>query len=279
MHLVLLLVAAVLAAVGVAILRSGLPVDDVPTAALFAAGMATIVSAIVVAALGVIARELARISERLEIQPLPLPQVASVGHEDPIPRPIKSTDPAAGAARPSLLGWITRESVPVPRAPPVVSMHDTMPVDLAPLARVQEPVAPPPRAEPLDPLPPRSERPLSPSGLSNGRFPDLPSGRPADLPASTASRLPELPPLPRRPESFGPPPPLPKPVQVRPIERPVAAPLPSVQNTVYRSGVIDGMAYTLFMDGSIEAELPDGTVKFASVDDLQKYLLGEGKAG
>jgi hypothetical protein len=45
-------------------------------------------------------------------------------------------------------------------------------------------------------------------------------------------------------------------------------------NTVYRSGVIDGMAYTLFMDGSIQAELPQGTVKFGNIDDLQKYLLG-----
>ena len=45
-------------------------------------------------------------------------------------------------------------------------------------------------------------------------------------------------------------------------------------NTVYRSGVIDGMAYTLFMDGSIQAELPQGTVKFAIIDELQKYLLG-----
>jgi hypothetical protein len=58
-----------------------------------------------------------------------------------------------------------------------------------------------------------------------------------------------------------------------------AAPKPAVpQNgaasAVYRSGVIDGMAYTLFMDGSIQAELPQGTIKFANIDDLQKYLLG-----
>jgi len=45
-----------------------------------------------------------------------------------------------------------------------------------------------------------------------------------------------------------------------------------VESTVYKSGVIDGMAYTLFMDGSIEAELPQGKVKFASVDELQTYL-------
>ena len=46
----------------------------------------------------------------------------------------------------------------------------------------------------------------------------------------------------------------------------------TAETTVYKSGVIDGMAYTLFMDGSIEAELPQGKVKFASIDELQKYL-------
>jgi hypothetical protein len=59
---------------------------------------------------------------------------------------------------------------------------------------------------------------------------------------------------------------------VRPSPKPAAA-SNAAANTVYRSGVIDGMAYTLFMDGSIQAELPHGTQKFASVDELQKYLL------
>jgi hypothetical protein len=45
--------------------------------------------------------------------------------------------------------------------------------------------------------------------------------------------------------------------------------------TVYRSGVIDGMAYSLFMDGSIEAELPTGRVKFATIDELQQYLVSK----
>lgn len=42
--------------------------------------------------------------------------------------------------------------------------------------------------------------------------------------------------------------------------------------TVFKSGVIDGMAYTLYTDGSIEAEMPGGTVRFATVDDLRAYL-------
>jgi hypothetical protein len=32
------------------------------------------------------------------------------------------------------------------------------------------------------------------------------------------------------------------------------------------------MAYTLYVDGSIEAELPQGTVRFASVDALRAHL-------
>jgi hypothetical protein len=42
--------------------------------------------------------------------------------------------------------------------------------------------------------------------------------------------------------------------------------------TIFKSGVIDGMAYTLYTDGSIEAELAHGTVKFASIDELRAYL-------
>jgi len=34
------------------------------------------------------------------------------------------------------------------------------------------------------------------------------------------------------------------------------------------------MAYTLYTDGSIEAELPQGRIRFASVDALQNYLAG-----
>ena len=52
----------------------------------------------------------------------------------------------------------------------------------------------------------------------------------------------------------------------------VSTPATPPEATVYKSGVIDGMAYTLFMDGAIEAELPQGRVRFASVDELQRYL-------
>jgi len=42
--------------------------------------------------------------------------------------------------------------------------------------------------------------------------------------------------------------------------------------SILKSGVIDGMAYTLFTDGSIEAQLPQGTLRFASIEELRIHL-------
>ena len=42
--------------------------------------------------------------------------------------------------------------------------------------------------------------------------------------------------------------------------------------TILKSGVVDGMAYTLYTDGSIEAKLPEGTVRFASVAELRAHI-------
>ncbi|MBA2397302.1 MAG: DUF308 domain-containing protein [Bradyrhizobium sp.] len=42
--------------------------------------------------------------------------------------------------------------------------------------------------------------------------------------------------------------------------------------TVLKSGVVDGMAYSLFSDGSIEAQMPEGMMRFASIDELRSHL-------
>ncbi len=53
---------------------------------------------------------------------------------------------------------------------------------------------------------------------------------------------------------------------------------PSEQDTgthavaILKSGVVDGMGYTLYVDGSIEAELPQGTLRFASINELRGHL-------
>lgn len=217
MHLILLLMSAILAAAGVAMLRYAVPMDDVAGAALFTSGVVAIVGALILAGLAAAVRNLGQIAERLHIQPLPVPPVAAVEREDPAPRPVRTAPPVQGAARSSLLGWLGRGSSPAPvRAAPMApslkpeaQAATPPPVDLAPLARIPD-VPPPPSPVPPPPL----------------RAPPKPTPAP-DIPATT----------------------------------------------VYRSGVIDGMAYSLFMDGSIEAELPTGRVKFATIDELQQYLL------
>jgi hypothetical protein len=41
---------------------------------------------------------------------------------------------------------------------------------------------------------------------------------------------------------------------------------------ILKSGVVEGMAYTLYADGSIEAELPNGTVRFSSIAELRAHI-------
>lgn len=53
--------------------------------------------------------------------------------------------------------------------------------------------------------------------------------------------------------------------QEPPVEEPRTVP-------ILKSGVVDGMGYTLYVDGSIEAELPQGTLRFASINELRAHL-------
>ena len=49
-------------------------------------------------------------------------------------------------------------------------------------------------------------------------------------------------------------------------------PPPAPEATVIKSGVVDGMAYSLYSDGSIEAQMPEGMMRFASIDELRAHL-------
>lgn len=60
----------------------------------------------------------------------------------------------------------------------------------------------------------------------------------------------------------------PAPAAPPPIRRPAEAP----PVTILKSGVVDGMAYSLYSDGSIEAQMPEGMIRFASIDELRHHL-------
>jgi hypothetical protein len=55
---------------------------------------------------------------------------------------------------------------------------------------------------------------------------------------------------------------------------PAQEPAPPRSATILKSGVVDGMAYTLYADGSIEAQLPQGTVRFGSIAELRAHIEG-----
>jgi hypothetical protein len=52
----------------------------------------------------------------------------------------------------------------------------------------------------------------------------------------------------------------------------VAAHDDTVPVSVLRSGVVDGMTYALYSDRSIEAQLPEGILRFGSIAELRNYL-------
>lgn len=57
---------------------------------------------------------------------------------------------------------------------------------------------------------------------------------------------------------------------LRRTEEPAAPVTPAV--TVVKSGVVDAMEYKLYSDGSIEAQMPEGMVRFESIDALRAHL-------
>jgi len=64
----------------------------------------------------------------------------------------------------------------------------------------------------------------------------------------------------------------PPPSMVTAPHAPSASPPSEPPVAILKSGVVDGMGYTLYVDGSIEAELPQGTLRFASINELRNYL-------
>ena len=65
------------------------------------------------------------------------------------------------------------------------------------------------------------------------------------------------------------------PDQAASVQEPLLESTPSQEpqaTAILKSGVVEGMAYTLYADGSIEAELPHGTVRFGSIAELRAHI-------
>jgi hypothetical protein len=109
--------------------------------------------------------------------------------------------------------------------------------------------------------------PAPPRQPSGSYFDSMWPAKPRTAPAPDAAqdvvpdRMPDLPP--RERESI---------TRAPAAEPPIMPSAPQRSVAVLKSGVVDGMGYTLYVDGSIEAELPQGTLRFASIDELRSHL-------
>ena len=114
------------------------------------------------------------------------------------------------------------------------------------------------------PAEPRTTKPVEPR-----------PGRPAGHEIVARAPKPEVQsePKPETRDRDEPVPPMPAREEVTPSSRVPDEPRPV---SILKSGVIDGMAYTLYTDGSIEAQLPQGTVHFGSIEELRIHLEHNG---
>jgi hypothetical protein len=192
-------------------------------------------------------------------QPVPEPRIPEPRVPEPRPEPALAVAAAPAAKPRGRFGWLrSKKAAPatLPGQAPTEPADQNQPSATAPAAEVGTPAAwSPDRGENLPAAPPAERNvrgappPTRDAGLFDVAWPDPKTAaaeptRRAPARNVTAARA--------RP-AFSP-------------ERRGSKP------AIHKSGVIDGMAYTLYADGSIEAELPQGTLSFASVDALRAHL-------
>jgi hypothetical protein len=243
MHQVIIALGIVLALIGVGAIAAGAPSWALGLglgSSLIQSGSIGLVGGFLLVGIGFVLRALEDLSRRID-------QVSGVSA--PAPAPARPAAPLP-ASRPR------REPPPSRREPPLVTREEYE----EPAEEVDEgAVAPRPRAR---------------------AWPPATDARPLDARTGERSR----PPAPEPPAAGRGEFPDPRRSRFAPERRPEPAPEMRSQRgggadgstVVVRSGIIHGMAYTLYADGSIEAELPIGTVRFASIEELQDHVSRTG---
>jgi len=203
---------------------------------------------------------------------LPMPDAFEPEIPHTIPPRFDATD-APGSERKAGPEWVRRAMAEIESAPAPAGTGPDMSESYR-TDEVRRPANGWPR--PISPAPPEPVVPevrqapaVSPQNIfdmvwpSERRKAEEVSEQRTETPPETQIRPvePRLPPMPTAPSVA--------PVAPAPV-RPVRAELRSP--SVLKSGVIDEMAYTLFTDGSIEAQMPEGTMRFASIEELRRHL-------
>ena len=305
MYALLVILGAVIAAFGVVIAVPGLPLQGREfDGSIVTPGAVAVIGGLILVGLGLVVRVLSRIERALAARPLPRPAipaevpVAAAAEEPKVAVPARVTFPPKPEARPLTAPAANGVKPPLPEDAAVERLREQFPtlvrIESAPVVEEADvsllpkpPVradeeatelngnhvpgpgaAAPARAEPRLEIPARPANRPERARNFDAYWPKKPlSGRGAQATASAVVvPLPIEPVLPAEPTQFQfkepevePPPPDPVPEAPAPV-------------SVLKSGVVDGMAYTLYSDGSIEAQLPQGTLRFGSIAELRTHI-------
>ncbi len=225
----------------------------------------------VIMAMGLVLRQLERLSNRLDFT---LGRVSSLAGMVPAERARDEMPPAISKTTPPTSPSLEFPAVPRrdeqgddPSPQPVELKEASSPISDTPRRREEL------RAQPLEsqdspkfdtsPLPPplrsepalRAERDLQPD-----RNPRAERNQWAEreVPEAATMEAPQ-----RMPRALEPPP-------LRLSSEPTRD--EQEEPRILKSGIVGGMAYTLYSDGSIQAELPDGVVRFDSLHELRDHV-------
>jgi hypothetical protein len=202
----------------------------------------------------------------LKLASEPPPQPDTARHAAPPPPPPPRLRPVSEVAPPPRP---KPEAAPPPPPPPPPQSLPEVAARPLPQAAPSEPPPPPPRQAPeaASPSPTLPEEPplySAPKSHFDAMWPAAEPAKPEPINVGEAEEIPVPRGGPRRPAG---PPPVRPPEPEAPARTGAGEPI-----AILKSGVVDGMGYTLYVDGSIEAELPQGTLRFTSIDDLRNYL-------
>jgi hypothetical protein len=282
MSVLLFVIGALVTMMGVGMVGYGIPINEFSFGnTLIIAGTTAVVGGLILVGIGAAVRQLGRIAETLATRP---PVRSS--------RPLEMFEPTAGSRAAPAPGQVLFPPMPKSETSvhePQLPLEVPAPADMAVEDRAAAPVAPMLRNPDMAAVAVAEYEVEEYDDVSLS--PQQPMPAPAPAPADLDE--PVLPPLASPPQERQP-----QtsyfdtmwPAEPRPAKRPMAdepTPEPSVaamaaapdahpENeppvAILKSGVVDGMGYTLYVDGSIEAELPQGTLRFASINDLRNHL-------
>ncbi|MFG1377511.1 hypothetical protein [Xanthobacter autotrophicus] len=244
----------VVIALGVVIYQSTFGNSLITTGAVAASG------GFVITAMGLVLRQLERLSQQVE-RAYPSAEAAAEGTYPP------RVGGRGAQARLSVDDLVPPEPEAISAAPAPAAL---------PPVETRERIAPPPRNAPLPP-PAEPDAETADPMLEARRQRLQRRGEPQSPPQPQPSSGVTPPPAPPRPRTGYEPPPRPsRPAPDQP-PAPVVPPAPPPRREpeeprILKSGIVGGMAYTLYSDGSIQADLPDGVVRFASLQELRDHV-------